>query len=105
MEHFLKKYNVNPQVSINIRQTIPEHVGLGSGTQLSLAAATALVKLFRMNNSVESLAHAMGRGQISGVGTALFKQGGFVVEAGLKSQGSKLDPQASENLPPVIFHG
>ena len=103
VELLLKKYNIKPQVSINVRQTIPEHVGLGSGTQLSLAAAVAVSKLFHMKVSVESLARLTGRGQVSGVGTALFEQGGFVVEAGLKSQGNKPDPQASENFPPVIF--
>ena len=56
-----------------------------------------------MNIPVESLAHVMGRGQVSGVGTALFEQGGFVVEAGVKSQGNKPRLQASVNFPPVIF--
>ncbi len=100
---FLKKYNLKPQVSINVRQTIPEHVGLGSGTQLSLAATVALSKLFRLNASVENLAQLAGRGHVSGVGTALFEHGGFVVEAGLKSQGNMPNPRASESLPPVIF--
>ena len=56
-----------------------------------------------MNVSVKNLAHALGRGQVSGVGTALFEKGGFVVEAGVKSQGNKLNPQSLENFPPVIF--
>jgi len=104
IELLLKTHNIKSQVSINVRQTIPEHVGLGSGTQLSLAAAIALSRLFHLNVSVENIAHAIGRGQISGVGTALFEKGGFVVEAGLKSQGNKPNPQAPENFPPVIFH-
>jgi len=103
-EMLLEKYNIKPQVSINIRQTIPKHVGLGSGTQMSLAVAVAVSKLFSINASIESLAHAMGRGTVSGVGTALFEQGGFVVEAGLKSQGSKPN-QRELNFPPVIFRG
>jgi len=103
VERLLKKYNIKPKVSIKVRQTIPEHVGLGSGTQLSLAAAAAVSRLFGLKVSVESLACLTGRGYVSGVGTALFKQGGFVVEAGLKSQGNKPAPQALENLPPVIF--
>jgi len=103
-EQFLKKYNIKPQVSINVRQTIPAHVGLGSGTQLSLAATTAMSKLFHLKVSIESLARLTGRGHVSGVGTALFERGGFVVEAGLKSQGNKPNPQALENFPPVIFH-
>jgi len=103
VELLVKKYNRSPQVSINLRQTIPEHVGLGSGTQLSLAAAVAISRLFHLKLSIENLARLTGRGHVSGVGTALFKEGGFVVEAGLKSQGNKPNVQASENLPPVIF--
>jgi beta-RFAP synthase len=103
VEFLLQKYKLKPQVSINVRQTIPEHVGLGSGTQLSLAAAVAVSKLFHIKVTVESLARLTGRGHVSGVGTALFEEGGFVVEAGLKSLGNKPHPQALENFPPVIF--
>jgi beta-ribofuranosylaminobenzene 5'-phosphate synthase len=103
VELFLKKYNLKSEVAINVKQTIPEHVGLGSGTQLSLAVTTAVAKLFHISVSVEILAQEIGRGQVSGVGTALFESGGFVVEAGLRSQGNK-PIQASENFPPVIFH-
>jgi len=56
-----------------------------------------------VNVSVESLAREMGRGQVSGVGTALFEKGGFVVEAGIKSQGNKRIGGALQSLPPVIF--
>ena len=62
VELLLKKYNIKPKVSINVRQTIPEHVGLGSGTQLSLAATVAVSRLFRLNVSVESLAQFNGKG-------------------------------------------
>jgi beta-ribofuranosylaminobenzene 5'-phosphate synthase len=103
VELFLKKYNLTSKVSINLRQTIPEHVGLGSGTQLSLAAVVAVSRLFRLDISVESLARLTGRGRVSGVGTALFEMGGFVVEAGLKSQGNTPQPEALEKVPPVIF--
>ena len=61
VERLLKKYNIKPQVSINVRQTIPEHVGLGSGTQLSLAAAAAVSRLFGLKVSVESLALFNGK--------------------------------------------
>lgn len=104
VDRFLKKYHVEAKVNVNIRQTIPEHVGLGSGTQLALAVATSLAKLFHVKASIRDLALAMGRGQISGVGTAIFEQGGFVVEGGLKTQKNKPHLPTSKNLPPVIFH-
>jgi beta-RFAP synthase len=102
VEAFLKKYNLEPEVTINVQEAIPQHVGLGSGTQLALATATALAKLFNVRASIQELAKTMGRGKISGVGTALFEKGGFVVEGGVKSQKNKPLPSAG-NLPPVIF--
>jgi beta-RFAP synthase len=104
VERFLKKYRIEAKVTVNVKQTIPEHVGLGSGTQLALAVAAALAKLFHVKASIQDLALAMGRGQISGVGTAVFEKGGLVVEGGLKTQKNKPRLPAPESFPPVIFH-
>jgi len=79
---FFETYNVKANVSINVKQAIPEHVGLGSGTQLALAVATALAKLFNVKATVQELAEAMGRGKRTSVGTTIFEQGGFVVDGG-----------------------
>jgi beta-ribofuranosylaminobenzene 5'-phosphate synthase len=86
-KRFLETYNIKANASINLKQTIPEHAGLGSGTQLSLAVATALAKLFSVNASVQELAEAMGRGQRTSVGTTIFEQGGFVVDGGKNKNG------------------
>ena len=102
-EHFLKKYHIESKVTINVKQTIPKHMGLGSGTQLVLAVATALAKLFHVEASIRDLALAMRRGTISGVGTAVFEQGGFIVEGGLKTEKNKRFP-IPQSFPPVIFH-
>jgi beta-ribofuranosylaminobenzene 5'-phosphate synthase len=80
--HFLKTYNIKANVNINVKQVIPEHMGLGSGTQLALAVATTLAKLFDVNASVQELAGVMGRGKRTSVGTTIFEQGGFVVDGG-----------------------
>jgi beta-ribofuranosylaminobenzene 5'-phosphate synthase len=66
-----------------IERAAPEHVGLGTGTQLGLAVAAALSQacgLF-VPDAVE-LSRGTGRGQRSGVGVHGFAQGGFLVEAG-----------------------
>ena len=81
-EQFLKAYNIKSGVAINVRQVIPEHSGLGSGTQLALAVATALAKLFGVKASVQEFAEVMGRGRRTSVGTTIFEQGGFVVDGG-----------------------
>jgi beta-RFAP synthase len=102
VELFLKKYDLKPEVAVNVKQAIPQHVGLGSGTQLALAAATALAELFDMKASTLELSKAMGRGAVSGVGTALFEKGGFVLEGGVKSQNNK-SLSSWYGFPPVIF--
>ncbi len=79
---FFLGYQVQPNVHIHIAQAIPSHVGLGSGTQLSLAIAVALSKLFNVKDSVPELAIAMGRAKRTSVGTNIFAKGGFVVDGG-----------------------
>jgi beta-ribofuranosylaminobenzene 5'-phosphate synthase len=90
-KRFLETYNLKPNARIQVKQAIPEHVGLGSGTQLALAIATALAKLFDVSASVKELAEAMGRGQRTSIGTTVFEQGGFLVDGG-KSTSQKSFP-------------
>jgi beta-ribofuranosylaminobenzene 5'-phosphate synthase len=86
-KRFLQTFGINANASISVKQAIPEHSGLGSGTQLALAVATALSKLFNVNASVQELAKAMGRGKRTSVGTTIFEQGGFVVDGGKSKNG------------------
>lgn len=101
-ERFLKAYGLAGHVAISVRQSIPKHVGLGSGTQLALAVASSLARIFQIKASVQELAAITGRGGISGVGTAIFELGGFVVEGGLKTEIGY--PFIAKSFPPVIFH-
>jgi beta-RFAP synthase len=98
-KRFLKTYNVKGNVEIRVKQTIPDHIGLGSGTQLALAVASALQKLFNVKASTQELAVAMGRSQRTSVGTTIFEQGGFVVDGGKATKNGKLMP----SFPPLIF--
>jgi beta-ribofuranosylaminobenzene 5'-phosphate synthase len=86
-KRFFETYDLKAGGSISVKQSIPEHAGLGSGTQLALAVATALSKLFNVNASTQALAEAMGRGQRTSVGTTVFEQGGFVVDGGKSKNG------------------
>ena len=101
VELFLERYNVEPKVAVNVEQTIPQHIGLGSGTQHALATAVALARVFNINASVQELATTMGRGKVSGVGTAVFDKGGFVVDGGVKIRKNK--SILPDSFPPVIF--
>ncbi|MDD1674475.1 MAG: chorismate pyruvate-lyase family protein [Methanomicrobiales archaeon] len=67
---------------ITIHTAPPEHAGLGSGTALALAAAIAIRTLAQNPLPVRDLAPMVGRGGTSGIGTAVFEQGGFVVDGG-----------------------
>ena len=47
----LKAYEVDESVTIIVHKKIPEHAGLGSGTQLALTIGVAISKLFDLNLS------------------------------------------------------
>ncbi len=69
-----------------------EHVGLGVGTQLSLAVMSALILLAgHVEPAVEELASVTGRGTRSGIGLHGFRLGGMIVDGGRK-QGTKIPP-------------
>jgi beta-ribofuranosylaminobenzene 5'-phosphate synthase len=99
-KRFLETYRIKAGVSIHVEQSIPEHAGLGSGTQLALAVAKALAKLFQVKASIQQLSIAMGRMKRTGVGTAVFDRGGFVVDGGKKMKGGSV---VHESFPPLIF--
>jgi beta-RFAP synthase len=68
--------------SLRIGEMIPAHAGLGSGTQLALGIAAAVRRLHGLPLDPRADAHALGRGRRSGVGIALFQNGGLVVDGG-----------------------
>lgn len=73
---------VSDQLKITIETAIPEHVGLGSGTQMSLAIGSALNAYYGLGLSVRDIASVLDRGLRSGIGIGVFEQGGLVVDGG-----------------------
>lgn len=73
---------LKPHARIVVEEAIPEHVGLGSGTQMALALATAIARQRGIDQPVARLCALAGRAQRSGVGFHLFQSGGLVVEGG-----------------------
>ena len=69
-------------VQVTIRSTYPAHAGLGSGSQLSLATARAICGLYDCRLTVREMAQLTGRGGTSGIGTAAFGSGGFIIDGG-----------------------
>jgi beta-RFAP synthase len=97
-KRFSSAFKVRPNANLRVKQVIPEHVGLGSGTQLALAVGLALARLLNVKSSIQEIAYFMERMQRTGVGTIIFERGGFVVDGG-KSQKDR-----ATKVPPVIFH-
>jgi len=77
-----RRLGIGPGVRAQIEESIPEHCGLGSGTQISLATAVSACALFGRAVPVPELARSMQRGTRSGIGSGLFELGGFVVDGG-----------------------
>jgi len=67
---------------VQVHERFRRHVGLGSGTQLSLAAVAAIARAHDRECDPRALAPGLGRGGRSGVGVATFESGGFVVDVG-----------------------
>lgn len=74
-------------VEVNVHETIPPHIGLGSGTKLGLAIARGLAAVAGISPRPEQLAQASGRGARSSVGCWTFAAPGLVVEAGVPDGG------------------
>ncbi len=69
-------------IEVRVRCSYPSHTGLGSGSQLSLATAKAICELYDRKMTVQELAQLTGRGGTSGIGTAAFESGGFIIDGG-----------------------
>ena len=78
----LKDLHAGGNVSITVRNHYPSHIGLGSGSQLMLAIARGIAELYGRSLQVKELALLVGRGGTSGIGTAAFEHGGFIVDGG-----------------------
>ncbi len=83
--------NITTSPSLKIVGLIPEHAGLGSGTQLALTVGRALAEFYKLPLSTAEIASIMARGQRSGIGINTFDHGGFVVDGGL-GENSLLPP-------------
>lgn len=67
---------------IAIEEAIPEHSGLGSGTQLALAVGAALCRCSGRPLDTRRIATLARRGTRSGIGVGAFAGGGVIVDGG-----------------------
>jgi beta-RFAP synthase len=80
-------FGLSGSVEVNVEESIPQHMGLGSGTKLGLAITRGLAALAGISAGPEQLAEASGRGARSSVGAWTFTAPGLVVEAGVGAGG------------------
>lgn len=88
-----QRLQANHAVHLTIKEAIPDHSGLGSGTQLALAIGRAISQVNHLPLSIPEIAALLDRGKRSGIGIGSFLKGGFLVDGGLKPKG---------RIPPII---
>ncbi len=86
-----KEYDLLPGYEITIDERLPNHVGLGSTTQLTLGTSLGLLKLAQKNVTTLKMAKMLGRGRYSAIGTHGFEKGGFILEGG-KAEKNEISP-------------
>jgi beta-ribofuranosylaminobenzene 5'-phosphate synthase len=89
---FLAHYGLHAGAQLHVERTLPEHAGLGSGTQLALAVARALAEVHGIIADAAALACVTGRGRRSAIGTWTFAGGGLVVEGGHRPDSAGIAP-------------
>jgi len=89
-------------VAVDVREAIPPHAGLGSGTKLGLAITRGVGELAGLSAGPEDLAHASGRGARSSVGCWTFAAPGLVVEAGVRDRDA-ISPLVARHPMPAMW--
>ena len=102
---FYSRTGLSPGARIRVVESIPEHVGLGSGTQTALGLASGLARLPGLESTPQRLAAIMGRGRRSGIGLHTVLGGGFVVDGGhppATERAADDDERCGERCPPLL---
>ncbi|MFO7968251.1 MAG: beta-ribofuranosylaminobenzene 5'-phosphate synthase [Archaeoglobaceae archaeon] len=99
------KHLTGHNASIEVLSDYRSHVGMGSGTQISLAIGEVYNRIFDLNLSVREIAEITGRGGTSGIGVAAFQSGGFIVDGGHSTKEKKgfTPSSASKASPPPVI--
>ncbi|WP_415880565.1 beta-ribofuranosylaminobenzene 5'-phosphate synthase family protein [Methylomonas sp. TEB] len=96
---FCQLLGVSDALNITIDHAIPEHIGLGSGTQMALAVGAALNAFYGLDLSVREIAQLSDRGARSGIGIGIFETGGLVVDGG-RGPDTKTPPMIAQMAVP-----
>ena len=93
VSRMVEELGLGDGLEVSVEEAIPEHAGLGSGTQLALAAGIAVSEIHGLDLTPREVAALLDRGRRSGIGIAAFEAGGVVLDGG---RGQRDEP------PPVI---
>ena len=104
IEAWRRAYGIEslPPFELEVVQSPPAHAGLGSGTQLALAAIYAMQAFAGLPPSpILKLARSLGRSRRSAVGTIGFERGGLVYDPGSEnaSESEHIDAGPIETVP------
>jgi beta-ribofuranosylaminobenzene 5'-phosphate synthase len=84
IDRFRAKFAFDGSITVNVRKSIPLHVGLGSKTSLTMGLGWAITRLFGVNWDARQIGTFLGRGGTSGIGVHAFFEGGFIWDVGRK---------------------
>ena len=93
LQRFAEVFEVGGAYEVDVISAIPAHAGLGSGTQLAVAAGAALAALEGIDATPTRLGEILDRGARSAIGIGAFERGGFIVDGGRG---------ARDRAPPVV---
>lgn len=89
-----ERYDVSAGFEVTVKERIPNHVGLGSTTQLKMGTGYGMLKERDIDIGVMELAEVLKRGRYSAIGTYGFSNGGFILEGG---------KQGRKEISPMLF--
>lgn len=82
LETLVRHFGLAEPLRIDVEAAIPDHVGLGSGTQLALATGVAALRLHGRQADARAVAQLLDRGTRSSIGIAAFEHGGVILDGG-----------------------
>ena len=82
LNRFRKSTGCDAFFNIEISSCPADHLGLGTGTQLGMAIASACSNLLGLDGGIEAIAGRTGRGRRSAIGVHGFERGGFLIDDG-----------------------
>ncbi|MDU9376964.1 hypothetical protein McpSp1_16080 [Methanocorpusculaceae archaeon Sp1] len=104
-EKIISHFSLEEGYHFTVHQLYPAHSGLGSGTQMSLAAGKLITEQIGETISSVELATIIGRGGTSGIGVHAFDHGGFIADGGhsCKEKKTFMPSSASDANPPLLL--